>query len=94
MRWCPGHALGLFGGKDLLEGLALEFKAGQFAEGGLKARSFRHLSAGATETDLPAEPGDVVLIVRPVFLRQLEGGFDQVRRARPANGALVRKNLQ
>jgi hypothetical protein len=48
------------------------------------------LSAGATETDLPAEAGDAFIIARLDFRRQLEGRFGQMRRARPANDALVR----
>ena len=82
----------LLNGKNLLKGGFV--RGGLVAQGGFQTRGLRRLSAGAAKTDLPAQPGNVVVIARPVFFRQLEGGFYQMRRPRPGNGALVRKNLQ
>jgi hypothetical protein len=80
----------LLGEKNLAEILVAEARRNMLGKRCFQAIRLGDLSAGATETDLPAEPGDAFIITRLDFRRQLEGRFGQVRRARPVNDALVR----
>jgi hypothetical protein len=78
--------------ENFLQGLLAETGGNLIAQNHFKAARLGYLTARAAETDLPAEPGDI-LITRLGFFRQQTGRFVQMRCARPANGAPVRKNL-
>jgi len=80
----------LLGKKNLAEIFVAEAWRNMLGKRCFQPVGLGDLAAGATETDLPTEPGDAFIIARLDFLRQLEGRFGQVRRARPANDALVR----